>query len=134
MLSLAAAIASPEAIVQAKPNHVEAIVEGCVERRGACWRAAAAEGGDGANGNSCESHCFGAQIDKLIFDLRTPMLVKQPFRSAASSPTRPGLCRRPRKTQSVSLALEGKAVRGGPNKVIVSGELNIKFAVPSTLP
>jgi hypothetical protein len=64
MLSLAAAIASPEAIVQAKPNHVEAIVEGCVERRGACWRAAAAEGGDGANGNSCESHCFGAQIDK----------------------------------------------------------------------
>jgi hypothetical protein len=93
-------IASPEAIVQAKPNHVEAVVEGCVERRGACWRAAAAEGGDGANGNSCESHCFGAQIDKLIFDLRTPMLVKQPFRAAASSPTKPGLCRSPRKTQS----------------------------------
>jgi hypothetical protein len=70
---------SSEAIVQAKSNHVELITEGCVER---C-------GDTGRRKKRGDSNCFGAKIDKLIFDLRTPMLVEQPFRPAACGPAGP---------------------------------------------
>jgi hypothetical protein len=63
------AIASSEAIVQAKPNDVESVVERCVKRRGT----------ESGKGGSYDPHGFGTQIDKLIFDLRAPMLVKQPL-------------------------------------------------------
>ena len=75
MLPVAAA-ASLEAIVQAEPNHVELIAERCVERRGETDRRKKRD----------DPNCFGAKIDKLIFDLRTPMLVEQPFDPAACGP------------------------------------------------
>jgi hypothetical protein len=84
MLSVTAAhIASLEAIVQAKPNNVEAIVERCAKGR---W---------GERGyKECvvlgyQLHCLRTQIHELIFDLRTPMLVKQPFESTSSGPAGP---------------------------------------------
>jgi hypothetical protein len=80
MLSVAArAIASSEAIVQAKANDVEAIAEGCVKR---------------CRGETCD-RCphnpdgFSAQIDKLIFDFRTPMLVEKILSPASRSPASP---------------------------------------------
>src|SRR5262249_9529955 len=74
-----AAIASPKLIVQANPNNVELIAKGGVERRR--YKTVTVE--------SRDPHCFGAQIDKLIFDLCTPMLVKQQFGPATSGPACP---------------------------------------------
>ena len=65
------AVASSEAIVQAKPNDIEAVVKGCVERRETRLDAV----DEAITSGSCEPHCLGTQIDKLIFDLRAPMLV-----------------------------------------------------------
>src|SRR5262249_53238542 len=81
--------ASPELIVQAKPNDVEAVVESGIEERGArscCWGGARS---DGASGESCDSYRLSAKVDELIFDLRAPMLVEQPFEPASGGPAGP---------------------------------------------
>jgi len=66
-----------EAIVPAEAHDVELIADRGVERcRG--WRAC----GRGS-GESHDPHGLGAQIDKLIFDLRAPMPVEEPLDPAA---------------------------------------------------
>jgi hypothetical protein len=72
MLSvLARAIASSEAIVQAKANDVELITKSRIEGRRGRSRYSQRDGR--------HPDRISAQIDKLIFDLCTPMLVEQPF-------------------------------------------------------
>jgi hypothetical protein len=73
-----------QTVIHEKRIHVSGGPKGSrVERREACPAAYAAKG------HSSDPHCFGAQINKLIFDLRAPMLVKQPFGTATRSPPRP---------------------------------------------
>jgi hypothetical protein len=69
-------------IIQTDAGDLDFVPEDYVERRGICSWCAKRERG--------YAHRFGAQINKLIFDLRTPILVKQPFDSSARAPTYPG--------------------------------------------
>ena len=81
LITCCRAIASSVAIIQSDANDVELIAEGCVEGRKRRSRD--------ADRNGCDPDCFGAQIDKLIFDLGTPMLIKQPFDPASRGPACP---------------------------------------------
>jgi len=67
-----------EAIVQAKPNDVEAVVKGRIEgcrRKGWTW-----------NHKGRHPYYLGPQVDKLIFDLCTPMLVPHDRERPHTSP------------------------------------------------
>jgi hypothetical protein len=82
---LSETIPGSEMIIQTDAGDLDFVPEGCVE--GSRDRPQRPRKG----GESCDPHRFGAQINKLIFDLCTPMLVKQPFGPTTGGPARPYL-------------------------------------------